>query len=177
MARSRILAILILLAGVLLPAAPVFGGDSLSIASPDQIEALFIQRLVRYVTWPEGERPGRDGPVVVAATDARRLRPWFSQGEGQSFRLTQWPCNECRVLVLNGVSGREAAAILARVKDRPVLTIGQGADVLRLGAVVALVRVGDHIRLQVNPRAAARSGLSVSSRLLSIVRIYGGPYD
>lgn len=177
MSRFRILTFLIAVAGMLLPACPVHGDDSLLSATPDQIEALFIQRLVRYVTWPDGERPVPGDPVVVAATDARHLRPWFPDGREQSFRLEQWPSPDCDVLVLNRVPGREAAAILARVKGRPVLTIGQGPDVLRFGAVIALMRVGDHIRLQVNPRAAARSGLIVSSRLLSIVGIYGGPYD
>jgi len=176
MERYRVRVIILLLLALLSLSTPVLGGG-LDSAEPDRLEALFVQRLTRYVTWPEAARPGPDGPVIVAATDARRLRPYFANLPEGRFRLVQWPADEFHVLVINGGSDREAAAILQRAAGRPVLTIGQGPESLRLGAVIAFRRVGEHIRLEVNPRAAARSGLSISSRLLSIVRIYGGAYE
>jgi len=173
MVQARSLAALLLAALLLLPGV-ARGGGSLASAEPDQLEALFVQRLARYVTWPGNAGPGQSGPVVVAATDARRLRPYFADLPEGRFRLVQWPAADCHVLVINGVPDREAAAIIERTRDLPVLTIGQGADTLRFGAVVALLRVGDHIKLAVSPDAASRAGLSISSRLLSIVRIYKG---
>ncbi|MDD3311604.1 YfiR family protein [Pseudodesulfovibrio sp.] len=180
MVRSRVQATFLLsfalLLALALPSSPALAGGPAA-TDPDQLEALFVQRLTRYVTWPEAARPGPDGPVIVAATDARRLRPYFADLPPGRFRLVQWPADEFHVLIVNGAPGREAAAILRRAAGRPVLTIGQGPESLRLGAVIAFRRVGGHIRLEVNPRAAARSGLSISSRLLSIVRIYGGAYE
>jgi len=178
MARTRVQATLLLLLLLALLSQPVqaLGGGSAA-AEPDRLEAMFVQRLARYVTWPEAARPGPDGPVIVAATDAKRLKPYFADLPEGQFRLVQWPADEFHILVINGAPEREAAAILHRAAGRPVLTIGQGAESLRQGAVIAFRRVGEHIRLEVNPRAAARSGLSISSRLLSIVRIYGGAYE
>ncbi|MEF2230761.1 MAG: YfiR family protein, partial [Pseudodesulfovibrio sp.] len=68
----------LLCAALLLLPGQARSGDSLPGAEPDQLEALFVQRLVRYVTWPGAAGPGPGGPVVVAATDARRLRPYFA---------------------------------------------------------------------------------------------------
>jgi hypothetical protein len=148
-------------------------GSSPMTATGDQLRALFVQRMVRYVSWPDGVGPAKGEPVIVAATDARSLRPYFKDTDGeQSFRLVQWPTDKCHVLVLTGAPERSAAAILKQTSDSPILTIGQGPDILRMGAVVNFFMVGGKLRLQINPDAAQRVGLDISSRLLSLARIY-----
>lgn len=174
--RSHIIACLLALA-LLLPCVAIAGGKGLS-ATTDQLQALFIQRLVKYVSWPEGTGPGPGRPTIIAATDADKLRPYFDDGRPDArFRLVQWPSDECHVLMVNGIPDREAAAILGRVAESPVLTIGQSPVSLRVGAVVNFHRVGGKIRLQVSPGAAEKAGLFISSRLLQIARIYEGKID
>ncbi|MGE4424205.1 MAG: YfiR family protein [Pseudodesulfovibrio sp.] len=157
------------------PVVPALGGDRLT-ATPDQLRALYVQRLVKYVAWPDGAGPAPGEPFVVAATDPARLRPYFpadGQGDGPRFRLVQWPA-ECDVLVLAGASRREAAAILQRVADKPVLTITQDPDGPALGAVINFYMQGGRLKLEVSPEAARRAGLAISSRLLQLARIYEG---
>jgi hypothetical protein len=157
-------------------AVPARAGDRLT-ATPDQLRALYVQRLVRYVAWPEDAGPAPGEPFVVAATDPARLRPFFpagGQGDGPRFRLVQWPA-ECDVLVLAGASRREAAAILKRVADKPVLTVTQDPDGPALGAIVNFYMQGGRLKLEVSPEAARRAGLAISSRLLQLARIYARP--
>jgi hypothetical protein len=156
------------------PVVPAPAGDHLT-ATPDQLRALYVQRLVKYVVWPDGAGPAPGRPFIVAATDPARLRPFFpppAPGPGPHFRLVQWPA-DCDVLVLAGASRREAAAILKRVADRPVLTITQDPDGPALGAVVNFYMQGGRLKLEVGLAAARRAGLSVSSRLLQLARVYG----
>ncbi|WP_272701181.1 YfiR family protein [Desulfovibrio sp. Fe33] len=152
------------------------GGTRLT-AEPDQLRALYVQRLVKYVTWPHGAGPAPGEPFVVAATDPARLRPYFpdsdAEGDGPRFRLVQWPA-ECHVLVLAGASRREGAAILRRVADLPVLTIAQDPEGPEQGAVINFYMQGGRLKLEVNPEAAGRAGLGVSSRLMQLARIYRG---
>ena len=161
---------------LLLPPVPALAGDRLT-ATPDQLRALYVQRLVRYVTWPEGAGPAPGAPFVVAATDPARLRPYFPEpgagGGGPRFELVQWPA-ECHVVVLIGASRREAAAILRRVADLPVLTITQAPDGPEQGAIINFYMQGGRLKLEVNPSAARRAGLAVSSRLLQLARIHEG---
>jgi hypothetical protein len=157
------------------PVHPALAGGGLT-ATPDQLRALYVQRLVRYVAWPDGAGPAPGEPFVVAATDPARLRPFFpapDQGAGPHFRLVQWPA-ECDVLVLVGASRREAAAILKRVADKPVLTITQAPDGPALGAVINFYMQGGRLKIEVSLEAARRARLSISSRLLQLARVHGG---
>lgn len=166
-----------LLAALLLAPAPALPGSSPRTATGDQLRALFVQRLVRYVTWPEGFAPADGEPVIVAATDAESLRPFFAAGGDSGFRLVQWPVDTCHVLVLAGAPDRSAAAILQWASKRPVLTIGQSPASLRMGAVVNLFLSGGKLKLEISPEAAERVGLGISSRLLGLARIYHGGDD
>lgn len=173
MKRSSALLIAALLAAMLLP-LPAVAAKSLS-ASSEQLQALFVQRLVNYVTWPEQAAPRPGQPFIVAATDARKLKPYFESGAGPvRFELVQWPADNYHILVLNGAPDREAAAILKRTKGQPVLTIGQKQANLSMGVIVNFTMVGGKIKLQVNPAAADQAGLDISSKLLKIVQIYKG---
>ena len=57
-----------------------------------------------------------------------------------------------------------------------VLTIGESPDFLREGGIINLLLVGRRVRFEVNPDAAARAGLRLSSQLLQLaVAVRGGP--
>lgn len=156
------------------PCASALGDGSVSV-SQDQLRALFVQRLVKYVSWPEEVRPKKNEPFIVAATDARSLRPFLP--DSSRFKLVQWPVEKCHVLVLDGTSDRSIAAILKNIDSKPILTISRGTAVMRYGVAVSFIRVGSRIKLLVNPKAAEKSHLSMSSRLLSLVRLYEGEAD
>ncbi len=149
------------------------GGSKRLTATGDQLRALFVQRLVKYVSWPAGMGPEPGQPVVIAATDPGKLRPYFNDNSSQ-FKIVSWPAEEYHVLVLTGAPEREAAAILKRTAGRPVLTIGQNPVNLRLGVVVNFYMVNGKLRLQVSPKAAEKAGITISSRLLNIAQIYAG---
>lgn len=159
---------------IFLSVTAVWGGARLK-ATPNQLRALYVQRLVKYVTWPEGAGPQKGKPVIVAAADPAALRPFFPKnGTGPSFKLVQWPADHYHVLVLNGTPEREAAAILKRVIRQPVLTIGENPVNLQLGGVINFYMRNGKLKLQINLQAANEAGLTISSKLLKIAWIYVG---
>ncbi|QJB57230.1 YfiR family protein [Pseudodesulfovibrio sp. zrk46] len=159
---------------LLIPTKASIGGSTKLSASADHLRALFVQRLVKYVNWPEGVGPKPGEPIIVAATDPESLRPYFKGKSASAFELVQWPAETYHVLVLTGTPERETAAILKRTNGHPVLTIGQNPVNLRLGIVVNFHMVNGKLKLQINPEAARQSGLSISSKLLKIAQIYRG---
>jgi len=46
-----------------------------------------------------------------------------------------------------------------------------------MGVIVNFYRAGGNIKLQVNPKAARKAGLHISSKLMRIARIYTGDED
>lgn len=172
---------MLLLAALLLPllgpSRPAFGSEAA--VSGDQLCALIVQRLVKYVSWPAGAVPGESAPFLLAATDAREIRPYFSDPATPfGVLLSQWPVTSCHILLLNGTAAREAAAIVGRVEDRPILTVGYKLETPPPGLIVNIVEVNGRLKLQIDMQAARRAGLVISSRLLQLAQVHdGGPGD
>ena len=51
-----------------------------------------------------------------------------------------------------------------------MLTVGEGAEFLRQGGMVAFVVENRRVRFDINLTAAAKSGLRISSKLLNVAR-------
>ncbi len=147
-------------------------------ASGDQLCALIVQRLARYVTWPSLAAPAQGSPFLLAATDARQLRAYFPDPSASSgMLLTQWPATPCHILLLNGTPPRDAAALVNRLADRPVLTVGYQLESPPPGLIVNIVEDGGRLRLQIDMQAARKAGLAISSRLLQLAQVQGGAGD
>jgi hypothetical protein len=63
------------------------------------------------------------------------------------------------------------ASLLAALSGRPVITVGESPDFLTAGGIINFVRQGNKIRFEINPQAAQRSGLKISSQLLRLAII------
>ncbi|MCJ2164549.1 MULTISPECIES: YfiR family protein [unclassified Pseudodesulfovibrio] len=160
------------------PSLPAASQGRRLTANLDQLRALYVQRLVKYVNWPDGVGPKPGEPFIVAATDPASLRPYFGSPAGSvRFKLVQWPASDFHVLVLTGAPDREISAILKRVADLPILTISQNPVHLRQGVMVNFYMNNGKLKFEINPAAAKRGGLSISSRLLQLARIYQGEAD
>jgi hypothetical protein len=57
----------------------------------------------------------------------------------------------------------------------PILTVGDAADFIGRGGMIRFAEVANRIRFEINPGAAERSGLRVSSRLLRLAEIVDAP--
>lgn len=136
--------------------------------SPAQLRALFLQRIVKYVHWPQGAEPAPGQPFIIAAADPEPLRPWFRNADPARFRLVAWPAPNCHVLYLNADNPREIAAVLRRTGNLPMLTVGENAGFADLGGIISFVPSGNRLRLLASPAAAARAGLGLSARLLDL---------
>lgn len=172
-----------LAAGLLLLAAPAARALDQS-AGEYEVKAAFLYNFAKFVEWPEsaftdpragltvcvaGEDPFGDildrtvlgKTVATRQLDLRRLR------EPTDARL-------CHLLFLGRMSAPRARAMLAEVAALPVLTISDGADPSQ-PAVIAFRVEAAHVRFAIDTDAAARAGLRVSSRLLSVAsRVTGG---
>jgi len=146
-------------------------------ATANQLRALYVQRLVKYVSWPRGVAPDDGEPYIVAAIDPASLKPYFTGQAGTQFRIVQWPVEDYHILVLIGAPEREISAILKRVSGKPVLTISQNPVNLKLGVIINFYMYHGRLKLEINPVAARNVGLSISSRLLQLARIYEGGID
>lgn len=76
----------------------------------------------------------------------------------------------CHILFIPVAAGAPEP-VLARTWGEPVLTVTESAGAAERGAVINLVREGEHVRFEINVDAARRARLELSSRLLNLARI------
>ncbi|MBP7584537.1 MAG: YfiR family protein [Spirochaetes bacterium] len=157
-------------------AASVLAVPPLFSEIPEQrVKAAFIEKFTHFIEWPEGSL-GRQGQFVIGVigysqvtphlldiVSGRRLRDrdlvLKSVGNGPAL-------SECQVLFIAPGEGPNLAAILARVRHRPVLTVADTPGFAERGVMINLFRSGSYVRFEINMDEVKRSPLKFSSKLL-----------
>jgi len=152
--------------------------DARSPRPEQEIKAAFVYKFLSYVEWPAGALASGSSPIVVGVVGA--------DGVADELRaiVARRPIGQHRVDVraidqtdaLDGVNvvyvGASAASALSRLvppaRKRSVLIVTDFPSALAHGSVINLVVVDDRVRFEVSLEAAERSGLKLSSRLLSV---------
>jgi hypothetical protein len=144
----------------------------------EQLKAVFLFNFAQYVRWPDEALRQASELVVCVDSDAhvRILEDVVRDKDigGRTIRVRKYaPEDDLRPCNLLYVPERtpSQATILKRIGSSPVLTVGESSDFLTNGGMIRLERAANRIRFQINPSAAERAGLSLSSRLLRLADI------
>lgn len=70
-----------------------------------------------------------------------------------------------------GLVGRRADQLIQETSARPILTLSDSSDFAERGGVANFFIDNGRMRFAVNPRAADRAQLRISSRLLTLARL------
>ena len=140
------------------------------------VRAAYVFQLTRYVEWPTetkqltvGVLANRETSEFLQkildgkTTDSRSLRVMLSPADDE------WP--NCNILYVDDAQAKKQLAELNKRGTNNVLTVGESPAFLRDGGMVALVRTGDKVQIQLNLEAARRSGIKLNPRLFDVARI------
>ena len=149
------------------------------------VKAAFLYNFTRFVEWPAGIPPGAEPFRLCVIADDRTAAAVdrTMQGEAVNGRpvqtvapATREAAQRCQILFVGRGEAERAAPLVAAVRDLPVLTVGDGNQLLQQGGAIEFVLDGGRVRFDVNLKTAKRSGLTISSRLLQVARnIEGRP--
>lgn len=169
----------------LFAAAPAASGTAGAQVGEDELKAAFLYNFVKFVEWPCESATsgceeiwigflGRDpvSDILEETVEGKRVR-------GHRIRIQRFASLEevREVQLLFVCPGSVDVAVLAEsLRDRPVLTVGQSDDFSERGGIVRLFLEGRRMRFEINPAAAKRHGIRVSSELLALARIYDGEH-
>jgi len=155
--------------------------SGLSPAQQDEraVRAAFVFNLTKYVVWPSARDrlvvgvigPENIGPVLKQVLDGKT-----SDGRPISviIHTPEAELGDCDVLYVAGLAPAAIRTVLNRVSGRAVLTVGDSDQFVRAGGMVALVRSGDEIEIEVNLPALRSRRLDMSSRLLKLAVLVPG---
>ena len=80
---------------------------------------------------------------------------------------------QCHVLYVSELKQNVLLQVFVEIKNRPLLTIGEGYDFAELGGMVGLENMDGKITIHVNLPVVRESNLNISARLLKLAKIIG----
>ena len=159
---------------------PVAGQTS----SETDLIAAFLYRFGQYVEWPSSG-VASDAPLIIGIFGdddvLEKLGAVASDRElgGRPVQVKELDSPDdvdgIWILYLNTEDRLEVGQGLRAASSKPVLTVGYTDGFAERGGVINLYRDGRRIRFEVNPDAADRAGLRISSQLLRLARIISAP--
>ena len=144
------------------------------------LKAAFIYSFAKFTEWPADVVPRAAEPFVLcvlgdaAVGDAlERLvkgRALAGHSMAVSHVAPAGPQSMCHVLYLSGVSASQAAQLVARHRDVPVLTISDVEGFTDVGGIAQFFFEQGQLRFTIHVGSAKRAHLQISSNLLALAR-------
>ncbi len=170
------------LAGMLLFPAPLPGQSSAP--SERQVKAAFLYNFAKFFEWPPAAlRETRPFVICVLGDEeaTRQLRPLVG---GKSIDIHPVEVHQlraveegrgCHLLFITASATSQALRYLGTLADNSVLTVGEVPGFCNHGGVLNFWMEADHVRFEINLKAAERARLHPSSKLLRLARVVSDP--
>lgn len=143
-----------------------------------EVKAAMIYNFAQFVEWPEGDVKSSPSPFVIGVFGDDPITSILEETvKGESFQnraiqvrhlFTLNDVRMCDILFVSQSQKKRIPEILDTIRGSSTLTIGDTEDFVPLGGMIAFKKEGNRVRFQINPDAAMRAGLKISSKLLRL---------
>lgn len=145
------------------------------------VKLAFLYNFTKFVEWPTDTYRDPSAPLAICIVG----RSPFSQdleGELRTRKVGAHPVevrtlkpndklSACQIVFVPVTEKDHAEKIVTGLKGSRTLTVGETEGFAVLGGMINLTVEANKVHFEVNPLAAERAGLKISSRLLSIAKI------
>jgi hypothetical protein len=177
-ARSRL--VIALASAWLFAGAPALRAATLEY----QVKAVYLFKLARYVEWPVAAFADAQAPFVIGVLGDDPFDTALDEvvrGENVNSRplvvrrfSRAEDIADCQILFISRSEAPRLAEIIARLRGRKILTVGDAEGFARAGCMIRFVIENNKVRLKVNLEVAEAANLTISSKLLRTAEIVGG---
>lgn len=142
------------------------------------VKAAYVAKFALFLEWPESAFASPASPVTLCIAGADPFGDTLNRvAEGQSIGDRQLEIKRipavtrdsgCHIVFIGGSDTQSVAQGLAAVAGAPVLTVTDSARSPNAAGMIQFVVQNGRVRFTVDDQAAAQSGLSISSHMLSL---------
>ena len=146
-----------------------------------KVKAAFLTNFTQFVEWPEKAFASADAPIVIGVLgddpfdDTLELASSRKTSHGRKIVIKRYRDAEdaaaAHVLFISNSERAKLGKIVAALKDKPVLLVGESANFMRAGGMVRFMVRDERVQLEINPDAASNAGLRITSKLLRLAQI------
>jgi hypothetical protein len=146
-----------------------------------QVKALCLLNFAKYVSWTNETAEAVSGPIRIGVIGQSKLSDDLkaaAKGKSinqRSIEIVEFSAsdNPVRSHILF-IGDKRPAEILDKVKNLPVLTVGENDSFSEAGGMIRFVVRQNKVRFEVDLAATRRAGLQVSSKLLNLAdKVHG----
>lgn len=165
--------------GGTIPVAPVCGAEPPAALAPSheyQVKAACLFYFAQFVEWPARAFADHRAPLVIGLLGDDPFGAYLDEyvrgeavaGRAIVVRRFQQPdeIKDCHILFVSASETARADRLLAALKGRSILTVGDTENFSAQGGMVRLVIESGKLRLHINNAAAREAGLIISSKIL-----------
>lgn len=138
-----------------------------------RVKAAFLYNFTRFTSWPDsgdtqfnlcilGDSPFNSELESLSGKTVHD-RPLVI-----SYPQSQEESADCHTVFISRSLTSDVAEIIRSLGSRPVLTVSDIDNFTGQGGIIGMHTVDSRVRFSINIASAARSGLSISSKLLSL---------
>ena len=147
-----------------------------------QMKAVFLDKFTRFVQWPEASAVAdTTRPFVLGVIGDNPFGTLLERIYAER-QIEDSPVDiryltgldgiaDCHLLFIANSADDRLADILARTRDKPILTVADTKGFAERGVLINLYRQKGKVKFEINERAVHASGLTFSYLLLNLARI------
>ena len=149
--------------------------------SEDQIKAAFLFNFARYVEWPDSAFASGDAAVricMVGSGDFAGVVSNTVSGKSVGDRAVKVDtpadlsaASTCHILYVGSSFDGNPSGVAESVGPASVFTVADREGFATAGGIANFIRTDNKVRFEINPGAAKKVGLKVSSRLLRLAKV------
>jgi hypothetical protein len=152
------------------------------VPSEYQLKMELIPKFTRFVEWPN-QSPVRNpyAPFILGVIGHspfgddldRYFQKQTLKGKGVQIRYcrTLEDLDTCDLVFICASEKDRLKPILARVRQKPILTVSDSPGFAKAGVMVSFLREGNRLAFEVNAATAKEAGIQFGSSFLQVVRI------
>jgi hypothetical protein len=145
-----------------------------------EIKAAYLYNFINYIEWPENAFPAPGGTIVVGIVGQSPFGAALAvlngkQVKGRTVALKQITdikdLDQCQIVFINSSEKAHVPELLEKLKESRVLTVSEIDGFAQDGGIINFISEHNKVRFEINPDAARRLGLNISSELLKLAKV------
>jgi hypothetical protein len=170
-----------LIASIILFSVGPAAAAQTAISREYEIKAVFLFNFAQFVAWPPEALAGPQAPLVIGVLGDDPFDGYLDdtvRGEklnNRPFVVQRYhrveDIDACQVLFIGRTNPDQLVHIMAALKGRSILTVGDTEGFAQDGGIIRFVTKNNRIRFRINVEAAEAAHLVISSKLLRLAEV------
>lgn len=145
-----------------------------------EIKAAYLYNFINYIDWPADSLPPAGGTITIGIVGENPFGQALNPLNGKAVKgrtlvvkqvATAKDLEQCQIVFISASEKGRLPEIFGQLKESRVLTVSEMDGFASQGGIINFISERNKVRFEINPDAAKRLGLTISSELLKLARL------